>query len=68
MTRVQHNLAFDVRRKPDELVRCHTFGYGELSQYDPACPSCWVGASHTWEEHDRHAVAAGRIPEELVLA
>jgi hypothetical protein len=53
MTREEHNAAFRVDRQPNELVYCNTLGYGELSQYGSDCAPCWLGHSHTWEEHDR---------------
>ncbi len=52
MTREEHNEHWKVDRKPEDHVFCNLIGYGEFSQYDPKCPACWLGHSHTWEEHD----------------
>ncbi len=53
MTRDEHNRRWGVDRKPGDPVHCNTLGYGEFSQYDPLCPSCWLGHQHTWAKHDR---------------
>ena len=52
MTREEHNTHWGSERKAEEDVLCNTFGYGEISQYDAKCPSCWLGHSHTWAQHD----------------
>lgn len=57
MTRQEHNAHWGVERQPGETVFCNTLGYGEISQYDPKCPSCWLGHSHTWEKHDASLIA-----------
>jgi hypothetical protein len=54
VTREEHNREWGVNRQPNEYVCCHTGGYGELSQYDPNCPACWLGHLHTWDEHDAY--------------
>lgn len=54
MTRTQHNAYYQADRQPEEQVHCNTLGYGELSQYDPACHQCWLGHRHTWKEHDKN--------------
>ena len=54
MTRWEHNTKYLVHRLPQELVNCHTIGYGEFSQYDPRCHQCWLGHEHTWQEHDNN--------------
>lgn len=48
----EHNAYWGVKRKPEDTVCCNTLVYGELSQYDPECPACWLGHRHTWAEHD----------------
>ena len=53
MLRDEHNRAWGVNRQPHENVYSHLGGYGEISQYDPRCHSCWLGHPHTWEKHDR---------------
>ena len=59
MTREEHNAKWNVNRQPEDLVHCNLFGYGEISQYDPDCPACWLGRSgHTWAAHDRAVLAA----------
>ncbi|OHD22904.1 MAG: hypothetical protein A2Y38_00785 [Spirochaetes bacterium GWB1_59_5] len=53
MTRAEHHAHYGVNRQPEEHVCCNLIGYGEISQYDPACAACWLGHRHTWAEHDR---------------
>lgn len=53
MMRLEHNRHHGADRAPGGVVLCSTFGYGELSQYDPCCASCWLGHGHTWAAHDR---------------
>lgn len=52
MLRYQHNEHFNASRTPKDDVYSMTFGYGEISQYDSRCASCWLGHSHNWEKHD----------------
>ena len=52
MLRAEHNRAWAANRQPHEEVCCNLHGYGELSQYDPRCASCWLGHRHPWEKHD----------------
>lgn len=65
MTLAEHNAKWSVTRLPAESVFCHTLGYGEISQYDPDCASCWLGHLHTWREHDRMLEhhAAGEVAD-----
>lgn len=58
MTRREHNARWNAARQMTERVLCSTIGYGELSQYDPLCASCWLGQSHIWVDHDRMVLAA----------
>ena len=67
MTREEHNARYGASRQPPDPVHCHTLGYGELSQYDPDCTSCWLGHRHTWEKHDRSIQAARRERLRLVI-
>jgi hypothetical protein len=53
MMRPEHNRHHGAARTADDGVMCSTFGYGELSMYDPCCASCWLGHRHTWAAHDR---------------
>lgn len=52
MLRNEHNEQWNAHRRGDEEVLCSTFGYGEISQYDSRCSSCWLHHSHTWDHHD----------------
>jgi len=63
MTREEHNRHWGVNRQPDERVHCHTFGYGEQSQYDPDCPCCWLHHEHTWKKHDQYLLSARKVRE-----
>ncbi|MFH1184481.1 MAG: hypothetical protein V1755_05520 [Chloroflexota bacterium] len=64
MTREEHNEKWNVNRQPNDPVHCNLFGYGEISQYDPLCPACWLGHSgHTWGQHDAWVLAARRAKE-----
>lgn len=56
MTRAEHNAYWQANRQPNEEVSCNLVGYGELTQYDADCPSCWLGHRHTWSEHDAYLV------------
>jgi len=58
VTREEHNANHGANRQASDPVYCHTLGYGELSQYDPDCASCWLGHRHTWEKHDRSILGA----------
>lgn len=64
MTREEHNAHWKVDRQPEDTVFCNTLGYGEISQYDPECASCWLGHSHTWEKHDASLMGARAAKEE----
>jgi hypothetical protein len=52
MKRQEHNRIWMTNREPGEDVLCNTVGYGEISQYDSRCSSCWLGHDHTWDQHD----------------
>lgn len=58
MTRREHNEHWGVRRQMTDQVCCSTIGYGELSQYDADCASCWLHHPHIWADHDRMVTAA----------
>lgn len=60
MTLEEHNKSWKVNRQLHDLVLCHTLGYGEISQYDPLCSSCWLGADHNWARHDRQILERRR--------
>ena len=53
MTRLEHNAHWSADREPDNYVCCNLSGYGELDQYDPHCPACWLGHAHKWATHDQ---------------
>lgn len=61
MLRLEHNKHWQANRQTGESVLCNTLGYGEISQYDSRCASCWLGHDHTWQKHDdsikRHVMA-----------
>ena len=56
MTRNEHNNRYAAKhghKKPDDIVQCNMFGGGgATSQYDTNCSKCWLGFTHTWEQHD----------------
>lgn len=54
MTRADHNAKHGANRQPVERVNFDPSGVGELAQYDPDCPACYLSHAHTWADHDRY--------------